>query len=54
MEMRIPAANGFGSAGLACKPRALGFSSSVVLVDPACAGIRNPPERKARKRWQQA
>lgn len=28
--------------------QALCFYSSIVLVDPARAGLRNPPERKAR------
>ncbi|MDD4374630.1 MAG: hypothetical protein PHG67_11985 [Bacteroidales bacterium] len=35
-----------------CKPGALCFYSSVVQVDPARAGLQNPPERKARKRYR--
>ncbi len=42
---------GFASGWLKCKPGALCFYSSSVLVDPARAGLRNPPERKARKRY---
>ncbi len=39
---------GFASGGLTCKLRALCFYSSSVLVDSFV--LRNPPERKARKR----
>jgi hypothetical protein len=46
---RTPAGNtGFASGGLTCKFGALCFYSSVVLVDSFV--LRNPPERKARKR----
>ena len=40
---------GFASGGLKCKLGALCFYSSSVLVDSFV--LRNPPERKARKRW---
>ena len=40
---------GFASGGVACKLGALCFVSSVVLVDSFV--LRNPPERKAQKRW---
>jgi hypothetical protein len=39
---------GFASGGLTCKLGALCFYSSSVLVDSFV--LRNPPERKARKR----
>jgi hypothetical protein len=39
---------GFASGGVMCKLGALCFYSSVVLVDSFV--LRNPPERKARKR----
>ena len=42
---------GFASGGVTCKLGALCFYSSSVLVDSLA--LRNPPERKARKRWQQ-
>lgn len=46
---RMPAGNtGFASGGVTCKLGALCFYSSSVLVD--CFVLRNPPERKARKR----
>jgi len=46
---RIAAYNtGFASGGVTCKLGALCFYSSVVLVDSFV--LRNPPERKARKR----
>ena len=41
---------GFASGGVTCKLGALCFYSSSVLVDSFV--LRNPPERKARKRWQ--
>jgi hypothetical protein len=40
---------GFASGGLMCKLRALCFYSSSVQVDSFV--LRNPPERKAAKRW---
>jgi len=53
MKARKAAGNtGFASGGVTCKLRALCFYSSSVLVDSFV--LRNPPERKARKRWQQA
>jgi len=42
---------GFASGGVTCKLGALCFYSSVVLVDSFV--LRNPPERKARKRYRQ-
>lgn len=49
---RMPAGNtGFASGGVTCKLGALCFYSSSVLVD--CFVLRNPPERKARKRYAQ-
>ncbi|MFQ3578691.1 MAG: hypothetical protein SNJ71_00945 [Bacteroidales bacterium] len=42
---------GFASGGVTCKLGALCFYSSVVQVDSFV--LRNPPERKARNRWQQ-
>jgi len=51
-EDRTPSANtGFASGGVTCKLGALCFESSVVLVDSFV--LRNPPERKARKRYSQ-
>ena len=48
---RMPAGNtGFASGGVTCKLGALCFYSSSVLVD--CFVLRNPPERKARKRYK--
>ncbi len=48
---RKPATNtGFASGGLTCKLGALCFYSSSVLADSFV--LRNPPERKARKRWR--
>ena len=41
---------GFASGGVTCKLETLCFVSSVVLVDSFV--LRNPPERKARKRWR--
>jgi hypothetical protein len=41
---------GFASGGVTCKLGALCFYSSSVLVDSFV--LRNPPERKARKRYQ--
>ena len=47
--MRKTSANtGFASGGVTCKLGALCFYSSSVLVDSF--ELRNPPERKARKR----
>jgi dihydrofolate reductase len=43
---------GFASGGVTCKLGALCFYSSSVLVDSFV--LRNPPERKARKRWDRA
>jgi len=46
----MPAGNtGFASGGVTCKLGALCFYSSSVLVDSFV--LRNPPERKARKRY---
>ena len=42
---------GFASGGVTCKLGALCFYSSSVLVDSLV--LRNPPERKAPKRYQQ-
>jgi len=48
----MPTANtGFASGGVTCKLGALCFYSSSVLADSFV--LRNPPERKARKRCQQ-
>ena len=41
---------GFASGGVPCKPEALCFYSSVLLVDNFV--LRNPPKRQARNRWQ--
>lgn len=50
-EDRRPAYNtGFASGGVTCKLGALCFYSSSVLVDSFV--LRNPPERKARKRYR--
>ena len=50
---RTPAGNtGFASGGVTCKLGALCFYSSSVQVDSFV--LRNPPERKARKRYLQA
>ena len=49
---KAQAANtGFASGGVTCKIGVLCFVSSVVLVDNFV--LRNPPERKALKRYQQ-
>ena len=49
---RKPTANtGFASGGVTCKLGVLCFVSSVVLVDNFVP--RNPPERKAPKRYVQ-
>ncbi len=51
METRTAATNtGFASGGVTCKLGALFFYSSSVLDDSFV--LQNPPERKARKRWQ--
>jgi hypothetical protein len=42
---------GFASGGVTCKLGALCFYSSSVQVDSFV--LRNPPERKARKRYSQ-
>jgi hypothetical protein len=50
MLTKTPAANtGFASGGVTCELGALCFYSSSVLVDSFV--LRNPPERKARKRY---
>ena len=47
---RTPAGNtGFASGGVTCKLGALCFYSSSVQIDSFV--LRNPPERKARKRY---
>ena len=48
MERKTSHNTGFASGGVTCKVGALCFYSSVVLVDSFV--LRNPPERKARKR----
>jgi len=40
---------GLASGGVTCKLEAMCFYSSFVQVDSFV--LRNPPERKARKRW---
>lgn len=50
-EKRTPN-TGFASGGVTCKLGALCFYSSSVLGDSLV--LRNPPERKARKRCMQA
>ena len=42
---------GFASGGVTCKHGAFCFYSSLVLVDSFV--LRNPPERKARNRYDQ-
>ena len=42
---------GFASGGVTCKLGALCFYSNLVQVDSFV--LRNPPERKARKRYAQ-
>jgi len=42
---------GFASGGVTCKFGALCFYSSLVLADSLV--LRNPPERKARERYNQ-
>jgi hypothetical protein len=49
MNRKTAPNTGFASGGVTCKLGALCFLSSVVLVDSFV--LRNPPERKARKRW---
>jgi len=51
MKTKTPYNTGFASGGLTCKLGALCFYSSSVLVDSFV--LRNPPERKARKRYKQ-
>ena len=48
-EKTTGANTGFASGGLTCKLGALCFYSSSVLIDSSV--LRNPPERKARKRY---
>ena len=48
-ERRAATNTGFASGGVMCKLGALCFISSVVLADSFV--LRNPPERKARKRY---
>ncbi|WP_251834361.1 hypothetical protein [Kaistella pullorum] len=50
MERKTSHNTGFASGGVTCKVGALCFYSSVVLVDSFV--LRNPPERKARKRYR--
>ena len=50
-EEERPNNTGFASGGVTCKLGALCLVSSVVLVDSFV--LRNPPERKARKRYGQ-
>ena len=49
MRRKTCANTGFASGGLTCKLGVLCFYSSSVLVDNFV--LRNPPERKARKRY---
>ena len=49
MTRKTTANTGFASGGVTCELGALCFYSSVVLVDSFV--LRNPPERKARKRY---
>src|SRR5690606_29237844 len=51
MNRKTPYNTGFASGGVTCKLRALCFYLSVVLVDSFV--LRNPPERKARKRSEE-
>jgi len=52
MQNKKTTANtGFASGGVTCKLEALCFYSSSVQVDSFV--LRNPPERKARKRYAQ-
>jgi len=51
MKENTTANTGFASGGVTCKLEALCFYSSSVLVDSFV--LRNPPERKARKRYMQ-
>jgi hypothetical protein len=52
LTTRTAACNtGFASGGVTCKLGALCFYSSAVQVDSFV--LRNPPERKARKRYRQ-
>ena len=50
-ERKAAANTGFASGGVMCKLGALCFVSSAVLADSFV--LRNPPERKARKRYAQ-
>jgi DNA-binding LytR/AlgR family response regulator len=50
-ERRAATNTGFASGGVMCKLGTLCFYSSAVLVDSFV--LRNPPERKARKRYVQ-
>ena len=47
--IRATGNTGFASGGVTCKLEALCFYSSSVLVESFV--LRNPPERKARKRY---
>lgn len=49
IEKRAATNTGFASGGVTCKLGALCFYLSSVLVDSFV--LRNPPERKARKRY---
>ncbi|SNV36916.1 Uncharacterised protein [Chryseobacterium taklimakanense] len=49
MNRKTGANTGFASGGVTCNLRALCFYLSSVLVDSFV--LRNPPERKARKRY---
>jgi len=49
MKRKAAYNTGFASGGVTCKPGAMCFYSSSVLVDSFV--LRNPPERKARKRY---
>ena len=51
MIMKTAGNTGFASGGVTCKLGALCFNSSLVLYDSFV--LRNPPERKARKRCAQ-
>jgi hypothetical protein len=49
MNKKSAANTGFASGGVTCKLGALCFYSSSVVVESFA--LRNPPERKALKRW---
>jgi len=50
-KIKTTANTGFASGGVVCKLGTLYFITSSVLGDSFV--LRNPPERKARKRYQQ-